>query len=104
MPGKPSLRLYKSVPQIEQKLFSIQLPVAIVLDCLNRVNLSSPRMCLRWVSLTTKLDANILTPRASADSTHTAFREVSSTSAETAPKVATYDAVILRQGVSRRFP
>lgn len=48
------------VPQTEQKEFSIQFPVAIVADCLNFVSLFSPRRCLRWESLTTKLEANML--------------------------------------------
>ena len=45
MPGNPSDRRYIKVPQTEQKLFSIQLPVAVVLLCLNRVSLFSPRTC-----------------------------------------------------------
>ena len=59
MPGYPLDRRYISVPQTEQKLFSIELPVAIVLSCLKRVSLSSPRKCLRCVSATTKLEANM---------------------------------------------
>jgi hypothetical protein len=59
MPGMPDETRYMSVPQTEQKWFSIVLPLAIVLLCANLVSLSRPRVCTVSDSLTMKLEANI---------------------------------------------
>lgn len=59
MPGIPELTRYMSVPHVLQKWFVMVLPDSIVLDCANVFRLSRPRRCLRWVSSTMKLDANM---------------------------------------------
>ena len=47
------------VPHTEQKWLDIVLPVSMVLDCENLVNLDSPRTCRTEEVATMKLEANI---------------------------------------------
>lgn len=59
IPGNLLLLLYIKLPQTEQKLSSIVAPDAIVLFWAHLVNLSSPRTCLRLLSLTVKFEQNM---------------------------------------------
>jgi hypothetical protein len=50
---------YMSEPHVEQKQFVIALPEVMVFDWVNDVRFSWPRRCVRDVSATTKLVANM---------------------------------------------
>jgi hypothetical protein len=59
VPGAIAPARNMSVPQVLQNEFAMVLPVAVVLDCVKTVRLSSPRVKRVWVSRAVKLVANM---------------------------------------------